>query len=300
MILFVVHFPPAALSAETFRVASYNVENYLDKPTESRRHVKSAAAREKVRDSILALRPDVIALQEMGAMSALQELRNSLKGHGLDFPYWDYVAGHDTNIHLAVLSRFPITARRPHTNETFLLSGRRFGIGRGFAEMDIQVNPRYSFTLIDAHLKSKIPVAEADQAEERLQEARVLREIIDADLAKNPDLNLLVVGDLNDTKDSRSTKEVIGRGKFKLVDTRPAEQNGDNAPSPVSYYDPPRITWTEYFGKEDIYSRIDYILLSHGMARDWVKSGTYVLAIPNWGVGSDHRPIVATFEAADQ
>ena len=33
------------------------------------------------------------------------------------------------------------------------------------------------------------------------------------------------------------------------------------------------------------------------MARDWVTNETYALTIPNWGVGSDHRPIVATFKA---
>jgi exonuclease III len=47
---------------------------------------------------------------------------------------------------------------------------------------------------------------------------------------------------------------------------------------------------------EDTYSRIDYILLSPAMARDWVTNGTYALTIPNWGIGSDHRPIVAAFK----
>jgi endonuclease/exonuclease/phosphatase family metal-dependent hydrolase len=84
------------------------------------------------------------------------------------------------------------------------------------------------------------------------------------------------------------------------VDTRPAERNGDNAPSPNPAWDPPYITWTHFYGKADIYSRIDYILLSPGMAREWETNGTYVLTLPNWGVGSDHRPIVATFEAADK
>jgi len=32
------------------------------------------------------------------------------------------------------------------------------------------------------------------------------------------------------------------------------------------------------------------------MARDWLANETYIPTIPNWGVGSDHRPIVATFE----
>ena len=52
-----------------------------------------------------------------------------------------------------------------------------------------------------------------------------------------------------------------------------------------------------FFGKDDTYSRIDYILLSPGMARAWVANETYVLTMANWGVGSDHRPLVATFEA---
>ena len=105
-------------AAETFRVATYNVENYLDQPTESRPHLKSAEARAKIRESICALNPDVIALQEMGGVSALQELPASLKADGLDYPHWEHVSGFDTNIHVAVLSKFPIIARRPCTRTT--------------------------------------------------------------------------------------------------------------------------------------------------------------------------------------
>jgi endonuclease/exonuclease/phosphatase family metal-dependent hydrolase len=283
-------------SAETFRVATYNVENYLEQPTESRPHLKSTAAKAKIRESIRALQPDVLALQEIGSTNALLELRDSLKAEGLNFPNWEIVSGADTNIHVAVLSKFPFTARRPHTNDTFLLSGRRYRVSRGFAEVDIQVNPNYSFTLITAHLKSKRPVPEADETELRQEEAKVLRRIIDTDLA-DPNLNLIVLGDLNNTKDSASTKTLIGRGKTKLVDTRPAERNGDTTPNENPRFEPRTITWTHYYGVEDTYSRIDYILLSPGMAREWVREETYIPTIPNWGVGSDHRPLVATFMA---
>ncbi len=283
----------------TIRVATYNVENYLDLPTESRPQPKSAAAKAKVRESIRALNPDVLALEEIGSLSALMELRASLKTEGLDFPYWELVSGGDTNIHVAVLSKLPIVMRRPHTNETYLLDGRRFHVSRGFAEVDIRAAPNFTFTLIAAHLKSRRPVPEADEAEQRFQEAKILRGIVDRDFAAHPNVKLIVLGDLNDVKDSDSTKEIIGRGRFKLTDTRPAERNGDNAPPENPWFDPRTITWTEYYGKEDAYSRIDYILLSPAMARDWVKNETYVLTMPNWGVASDHRPIMAAFKTGN-
>jgi endonuclease/exonuclease/phosphatase family metal-dependent hydrolase len=285
-----------SFAAETFRVATYNVETYLDQPTESRRFAKSTEAKEKIRESIKAMNPDVLALEEMGTTNALLELRDSLKAEGLDFPFWEHVSGADTNIHVAVLSKFPIVARHPHTNDEFLLDGRRFRVERGFAEVEIQAATNFTFTLIAAHLKSKLATPNADEAEERLGEAKVLRGIIDEHFKTNPNAKLIVLGDFNDTKDSDPIKTIIGRGKFKLTDTRPAERNGDNAPAQPPYFEPRNVAWTYFYGADDTYSRIDYILLSPAMAHDRVRNETYALTIPNWGIGSDHRPIVATFE----
>ena len=288
-------------SAETFRVATYNVENYLDEPTGTR-HPKSVEAKAKIQESIKALKPDVIAFEEMGSLSAFHELRESLKKEGLDFPYWEHITGFDTNIHVAVISKFPFTASHPHTNDNYLLNGRRFQVKRGFAELGIKVNDNYSFTLLAAHLKSKLKSETADEDEMRFEEAKILREKVDALLKANPNVNLVVLGDFNDTHNSKPIKEIIGsRGKNQLIDTRPAERNGDNQPNPTNpRYLPRNVTWTHHYGVEDTYSRIDYILLSHGMAREWVTNETYVLTIPNWGIGSDHRPLVATFEAANK
>ena len=290
-----VCFVPAG--AETFSVSTYNVENYLDQPTESRPRVKSAEGRAKVRESIRAMKPDVLALEEMGGTNALLELRASLKADGLNYPDWELVCGMDTNIHVAVLSRLPIVARHPHTNDVYLLDGRRFRVSRGFAEVEIQANTNFTFTLIAAHLKSRRPVPEADESEQRLEEAKILRGIIDARLTNNPNAKLIVLGDFNDVQDSDALKAVIGRGRFKLTDTRPPERNGDSQTNEDLRFQPRNVTWTEYYGKEDAYSRVDYILLSPAMARDWMANETYVLALPNWGIGSDHRPIVAAFKA---
>ncbi len=220
------------------------MESYLDQPLGGR-PVKSAEARAKVREALLALRADVVALQEMGSTNALLELRASLAAEGLAYPHWEHVTGHDTNIHVAVLSRFPIIARHPHTNDS-------------------------------------------------------LREIIADRLKASPEANLLVLGDFNDTKDSSSVRTLIGRGRLALVDTRPSERNGDDHPNPNPRFEPRQVAWTHYYGKEDTYSRIDYILLSPGLAREWDQRQTYVLALPNWGTASDHRPIVAGFFAEDR
>jgi endonuclease/exonuclease/phosphatase family metal-dependent hydrolase len=283
---------------ESFTVASYNLEGYLIAATESRA-AKPEPARRKVHESLLLMRADVVALQEVGSAKALLGLRDALKGGGLEYPYWELVAGFDTNIHVAVLSRFPFSARHPHTNEGFLLYGRRFRVSRGFAEVDVQVNDRYQFTLITAHLKSRLDSASADQAELREQEALRLRRIVDARLQARPDVNLVVLGDLNDHPNSTPLRIILARGKrHALLDTRPAERGGETGREENSRSR--RVTWTHFYAQEDVYSRIDYILLSRGMAREWDREGTHVLSIAGWGEGSDHRPIVARFRTTDR
>lgn len=293
--IFVLATPCHSAFAEIIHIATYNLENYLDQPTESRSHVKSAEAKAKIRESIKAMNPDVIALEEMGDTNALLELRASLQAEGQNFPYWEHVQGFDTSIHVAVLSKLPIVARRPHTNDCFLLDGHRMQVKRGFAEVDIQAATNFRFTFIVGHLKSKLPTPESDEAEERLGEARVLRDIVDALLAREPEAKFVVLGDFNDTRDSAPMRELIGRGKRKLFDTRPAERNGDTTRAEPPYYEPRDVAWTYFYGKEDEYSRIDYILLSPALKRNWLANETYIPAIPNWGVASDHRPVMAGF-----
>ncbi len=290
---------PAQAGSRTFTVATYNIENYLEARSGTR-PAKSAIARAKVRESIRAMSPDVLALQEIGATNALFELRRTLKVEGLDYPHWEHVRGFDTNIFVAVLSRFPIITRRSVSNASFLLQGRRYMVSRGFADVDILAPSDYTFTLITAHLKSRREVPQADQAELREQEARLLRAHVNALLARDPTANLVVLGDFNDSKSAPALKTILGTGKTALVDTRPAERSGEEQSGATGYIAARKETWTHFYAKEDLYQRVDYILLSSGMAREWDRTGTYVLALPGWGVGSDHRPLIARFFAENR
>jgi endonuclease/exonuclease/phosphatase family metal-dependent hydrolase len=151
-----------------------------------------------------------------------------------------------------------------------------------------------------AHLKSKVPVPQVDEADLRLEEAKALREKIDSLLAANPKLNLVVLGDFNDTHDSDTIKTIVGRGNRGLIDTRPAEQDSPGVAGAGARSATRNITWTEFYAKQDVYTRMDYIFLSRGMAREWDAADTYILTRPDWGKASDHRPLVAAFVAEDR
>ena len=285
---------------ETFTVVTYNVENYFLEDFGSRK-AKSETSRLKVVEFLRAIDADVIALQEMGRRAALAELRLRLKAKGLDYPHEAWVVGPDPAIHLAVLSRFPIIKDRSHQHVSYLLDRKRFQVSRGIGEVEVQVNSRYRFVLFNVHLKSKRPVGFADQAAMRLEEARALRRLVVKRLNANPDENLLVVGDLNDTPNTDPIKDLIGRRAPRLVDLRPVEQNGDQAPNPANQnYGPRRVAWTHFYWAKDEYTRLDYQMASKGMVKELDRSGSRVQVMADWGTTSDHRPVVARFFAEDR
>ena len=285
-----------ARAAEHFRVASYNLENYLLEPVGTR-PAKTSEARAAIRATVRELHADILAVQEIGSAAALEELRGALRQEVIDYRYHELAWGHDTNIAVAILSRHPITARRSLTNASFLLLGRRHFLNRAFVEVDVRVRPDYSVTVIAAHLKSRRTAVEADESELREQEAILLRERVEGRLAANPKLNLVVLGDLNDTRDTRPIRTLLGRaGPLSLIDTRPSEcATGGGAPSGEGR----PIAWTHYYAKEDTYSRIDYLLISRGLYHEWVREGSCIPRLPGWGIASDHRPVVAEFSADD-
>ncbi len=277
-------------------VVTYNVENYHLRDW-GNRHEKPVESRAAVAEILAQIRPDVVALQEIGEPAALDDLQRSLASRGVLLPHREHLGGWDTNLFIAVLSRFPIVRRAAHTNDSFLLDGRRFHSSRPVLEVDLELTPAHHLSLITTHLKSRRPIAAADESALRAEEARLLRAHVDTALQRNGAQPLIVCGDFNDSPDSKVLKTLLGRGRLHLLDTRPAER-GASAETPDS---PVRlVTWTHFFARQDSYSRIDYVLLSPASEAFCVRQGTYVWSGPGWGRASDHRPVVCELRFPDR
>lgn len=282
-ILFACWLGTVAPGAAEFSVATYNVAGYLVEPVPGRK-VKPIAARETVCRTIAAANPDIVALQEVGGTAGFLDLRRRLSAAGRPYPHARLLAGVGGPIQLALLSRHPITRSVRHTNDVYLVEDRRERVARGLLEVDVRVGRGIELTLLVAHLKSRRPVPYGDERVLRNREALILRRKVEAVFAAKPDAPLIVLGDLNDTPDSRAVRTVIGRGKAALVDLRPAEPGR------------PDVAWTYHFARRDTYSRVDYLLANRALARTLKRDESMIFNQPEWRVGSDHRLVLGTFE----
>ena len=245
------------------------------KPAEERAAAVAVIARE---------RPDVLAVQEVGDPSVLAEFRDALARAGLDYPHVEYLQRGQSELNLAVLSRFPFTDRKPHVDDQYTLGQAEVLVLRGFIDVEIEVRPQYRFRLLVAHLKSKVFHA-LGQTEMRRNEARLLNKHIRGYLKDRPDINLLVVGDFNDTPSSAALREVMGSQQQYARDLRPPDEVGD--------------VWTYFSPGDDNYSRIDYMLASEGLWPETLVERTRVVRHPLGPLASDHRAILGVFRARE-
>jgi len=278
--------PPAAAprAADVFTVATYNLGLYglHDRSGDGQRNEpKPPAERAAVADIIARLRPDVLALQEIGNPAALNGLLDDLRRRGLDYPHREYLRRGDSEMNLALLSRFPITASRPRLMDVYTIGGTTQSVLRGFIEADLDLGGGERLTVFVAHLKSRVfhPLG---QTEMRRNEARLLTNYVRQTLRAAPDAAVVVAGDLNDTFNSAPLRLLRGAdGETLLADLRPADEPGG--------------VWTYFNATDDSYDRRDYLLASPALARRLVPASCRVHRAPPAAEASDHRPVIAAF-----
>lgn len=283
----------ASAEAREIVFAHYNLENYL---TLSRKvGSRSVPVAPKPENEIRALiaviqsiKPDILGVAEMGDQTLLADFQNRLRGAGMDFPHLEWVRGEEGNErHLALLSKFPIVASNSQSDVPLELDGRRHRMGRGILDVTVQVAPDYRLRLIGLHLKSKRAVPMYDQQKFRAKEALIVRSRLNQILAADPNQNLLLFGDLNDTKNEFPIREILG------------PSNSPAGLRDLPLHDRDGLTWTHYWENADIYSRIDYLMVSRGLWPEIRAKRSGISSSRHTREASDHRPIFTTIHAVE-
>jgi len=276
-----------ALATSGLRFITYNVKNWLimDRVVDHKivQKIPKPDSEKKAVIRILANNsPDVVGLCEIGETTDLTELRNDLKTAGLDLPHFQYTGGSDPVRHLGLLSRFPITATAQPAETEFHMKGQTFAINRGILDATIEARGK-SYRFIGIHLKSRREIADADQEEMRINEARLVRRHLDTILKTDADTRLLVYGDFNDTRPSTAFKTITGN-------------TGDpDFLTAVPFKDSHGEAWTHYWASQDIYSRFDYVIVTRALKPDVDFRASRIIDEPAWSEASDHRPLLAVF-----
>lgn len=266
---------------------AYNLKNYLVMQRGKSEQPKPEREVKAVLGMITDVKPDMLGVCEIGTKEDLHDLQKRLKEAGLDFPHAELCDGPDPYRNLGLLSRFPIVATNHRTNLSYQMAGQTFPFNRGILDATVEPAPGYRLRLLGTHLKSKRPVDEGDEAEMRRNESRLLRQHVESIMAAGPDTNLLVYGDLNDTKNTDVILDLKGKeGRpDHLYDLWLRDRFG--------------FTWTHYWITADQYARIDYALYTKSLAPEILRQDSYIHHAPEWFTASDHRPLVVRISPKD-
>ncbi len=278
--------PTTELAADEFSVMTFNLGGYgyLDRSGDGQAtEFKPESEREAVLTILADTQPQILALQDIAGGDTFTTFREALAERGLSYPFIK-IAETDAPLHVALLSQYPLTSTRAHTDDRYSIGDDSLPVQRGFLEADIAINPAYSFRLFVVQLKSKA-YHPSGHTEMRRNEARLLHNHIRQALDNEHRLNLLIVGSFNDHPGSAPMRQLIASRRTSLYDLRLTDSFGE--------------TWTFVDRDQDAYYRYDYLLASPHMLPEFVPQKSQVVRHPLNQQASLHRPLMAVFRARD-
>lgn len=273
------------------RFTAYNVANWLTMDERfdfaTKKSTKNAPKpddeKQAVVDILIATKPDVVGLSEIGTSEDLAEIQRMLKQKGLDLPASHYANGGDPTRRLGLLSKFPIASTAQPTKLDYVISGKQQTMQRGILDATVKTADGRLWRFLGVHLKSKREVDSGDQNLMRINEAQLLRRHIEGILKEDAKARLICYGDFNDTR--RTSPLRIVQGSY----------NSPTYMNPLALHDSRGEYWTHYWEREDVYARIDYIHHSPALKGEVLLGECGVVDSTNWRKGSDHRAIKAAF-----
>lgn len=222
----------------------------------------SKSARRLTAQTILENDPDVLAVQEIENMQALEIFNRAWLERA--YPYFFAVEGNDPRqIDVGLLSKYPIGAARTHRFERVGNTWQRI-FSRDCLEVDIDVPGARPLTILVNHFKSKIGGGEEQRLRQATRVAEILRYRFGPKLDKG---HFVVAGDLNDGASAPPLAPLMSLGIENVLDRLPKKER-----------------WTHYYKKGKNAEQLDYLLLSPSLTKAEKTKKPY---IERRGLGSD-------------
>jgi endonuclease/exonuclease/phosphatase family metal-dependent hydrolase len=268
----------------TLRIASMNCKNYLSTNRYTadgkfkRRWAKPLAERAAMWQVFDAIRPDVVALQEIGDQAHLDELAGDLaRETGLAFPYRVCLDGRDSNRRIGIVSCVPF--------EKVFRFAEKERMSRGILGVEIRAGTE-RLRVFTVHLKSKLSRSDDDPEcdAERLEEA----DCVGRKLAGFVDEFCVLLGDFNDFPESAPLLCVAQKSGMRRLELR--DSCGE--------------AWTYRYFKMNEKRTFDHFFISPKLVKFKVPQGEGIAdealsrkVLPDGTTvyASDHRMIFADF-----
>jgi endonuclease/exonuclease/phosphatase family metal-dependent hydrolase len=189
---------------------------------------------------------------------------------------------------VAAFSRLPFRNVQTHAGLDFPYFGGRAKVKRGVLEIVVPAGAA-DLTLFLVHLRSRFTERADDPgaALYRAGEAAAVRDLVLRHFPDPSAARFVILGDFNDTKNSKPLRLLTRRGDAVIATLAKAVDSQGGA-------------WTYTYAKEDTYSRVDYILVSPGLAPAVVEGSARIYDGPGVREASDHRPVALRLELPEK
>lgn len=288
--------------AREVTVMSYNVENMFDVfddpyTTDEKTDVKQRDDIMTIAKAIVHADADIVVFQELENEHLLHGMVDTFLG---DKGY-DYVACQRTNssrgINLGVISRLPITSLISHRYKTLKhpeVSDRTWRFARDAMQITVEVEGK-ELHLFNMHLKSNSSRPDDKHSSYwRTAETITLKSMIREMVKDEPDALVAAMGDFNSNIETRPEQDRPWPATEYL---RKPEADGsqllNDAHDEIESYNN-RVT-IPAAGKYPA-AIFDYIYASPKLHTMLVKSSAKVINDSKLVAGSDHYPVVATYD----
>lgn len=259
---------------------------------------KKPEATRKLAERIKALDVDVLALQEIENIEALDEFCDEQGLRAAGYKHLVLVEGNDDRlIDVGVMSRLPIGAVTSWRHRTYKNRPRERPVfSRDLLEVDIldEKRKRVLLTLYVNHLKSRLAKDDDEKRAGNLRRKRQADTIAAIIGERPPPGGYVILGDLNDTPTASRLKAIRDLAVVDAL-SDPDETGG---PYPADDPDQPKTkAWTHRYrasGRTD-YELFDQIWLSSDLAakqtRAWIQRRT-----SRGGDATDHDPAAVALD----